>query len=1039
MSDYHDALRTCASCRLCTTRTQVVVGQFPERFILMFVGEAPGAEEDSSGWPFMGRAGQCLDRYLIDVGIDRKLSGVCNVLRCRPPDNRNPEPDELLACEHWLRQDLLRYRPKTVVALGKFSSAFFLGKPVEEVKITKIRGSIFEWTHPDDPTYTCDVLLTLHPAFVIREEQDARSPFPLLFQADLCAAKTMAFADTVSIPSNTGRRERTPYKPGTKFVCGWHVGAQVFLVERGVEGKILHRLTPEWYFLIRQEDLTPRAREHLTKLISLGVKNRREEVYKIRRVGPDPDIPGWIRVYPEVPMHWVSKTVKAGMTEDESRRHVTVSPFLLLAQTFEAVGIRTFEADVDPLRRFMTDNEIEIERDPIVMDVDIETDDEAMPGVPVKEMVGNVPVISIGCMLKDGSYAYRAAESTATHHERALLEWFFYEIVPRADMIVAWFGEIFDFPMLFIRARLHHVKIAPFATIWWDIITSFKKHHRYAAEDIQSYSLDNVSKIVLKRPKQKRTMSMRKQWAEHPALHQSYNMTDVQNQHDIEGETGYVATDILQNALTNNFASNVYVGLRIDGLVLAEGYRRGTHFRTKFFGQDAGGEKFTGAYVLEPVVGGHSDVANFDFSSLYPSVFTSWNISPDTYVPPSEVPARDPAGLTLCPKFEIGPGVTQGGERFLKEPVGIIPTVYLTVAAKRNEYKAAMKKVEPHSAEWLHLKRLEYVWKSLGLSMYGTMGSPYSRIYNRAMAQSVTLTAQFLLRATIEMARRMGLRPLYGDTDSIFIGVSKENEAGDVERFIGAATRLYEAADGRFNCRANHMEIKLEQTFDRIYFTRKKGYFGRLRTQHGLPVAAEDALEVKGLESRRSDGVKIGRTFQEGVIQGILAEWTLDHFRTQLLQMRDRVFAMTLNADELKTTAGLSKSPDSYKVKSPHVKIAEQMIAEGLEIFPGQKIGYIVTNGAISPLEVVQAEKFSGVYDPYYYWNERIYPPVQRLAEVIWPDEDWKTFDVKRPRKPRAKRTCLVVNALTAEEPSTGRTPPEAGSDATAITLPFEL
>lgn len=985
---------------------------------MLFVGEAPGEDEDRTGRPFVGRSGQLLDRYLVEVGIDRATVGVCNVLRCRPPGNRDPFPEEAEACRRWLLADLIRYRPRTIVALGKYAAAFFSGTPIEEVRITKIRGKVLEWTHPDDPRYRADVLLTLHPAFVAREEHVPDSMTPDLFRADLCAAQTITVGESESLPSNTGVRLRRDFMPETRFVTGWHVGHRVFLLRRDRDGRhVLERIAPDWYFLIRSEDLTPKARDVLSRAIVRGIPYGKHDRYRIRKVARD-EIDGWVRVYPEVPDRWVSRDVKRGMLPDESGRFTTVSPFLPLARYFGAIGVRTFEADVDPLRRFLTDHVVTMEQDGLrLLWLDIETDDEAMPGRPVGEIIGKVPILSIGCQLDDGRTAYMRAESTAPHHERDLLEWFFHGIVPTIDMAVAWNGAEFDFPFLFARARLHHVRIAPQATMWWDALYSFKKHHRWDAGSIQSYSLDNVSAALLGDRKEKRTRSVKSLWRDDPDALRTYNVKDVELLRRIEVQTGYVRADVMQNVVSNNFPGNTYVGLRIDGLVLAEGYRRGTHFRTKHIGADQDAEQFVGAFVLDPVLGRHDNVANFDFASLYPSVFTTWNISPDTFVPAADVPARDPAALTRCPRFDVE-GVPQGGECFLRSPLGIIPTIYVQVAERRAHYKRAMRDVPPLSPEWMRLKRLEYVWKTLGLSMYGTMGSVFARIYNRAVAQSVTLTAQFLTRATLALAERLGFRPIYGDTDSCFVGV--QDEARDVPLLLAEARALYRFIGDRYGCEVNRIELEHEQTFDRVFFFAKKRYFGRLRSQKGKPVAADAPLEIKGLEVRRSDGVKYARTVQERMIGGIVDGWGVEDARRYLGEIRERVFGLKLTPDELAATAGLTKDPAAYRSTPVHVRVAERMIAAGEEVFVGQKIAFIVTDGSRSPMEAVPISAFDGRYDANHYWNKKIWPPIQRLVEVLWPDQDWAAMKVRRPPKPRRARSADPVADVT-HDPVQGR------------------
>ena len=134
----------CESCQKCTlgaTRTNLVFGTGNPNADLMFVGEAPGEQEDLSGIPFVGRAGQLLDKFLYAVDIDRKDVYIANILKCRPPKNRDPLPEEEDACIGYLREQVKLIRPKIIVCLGRIS-AMRLIKP--DFKITKEHGTWFE-------------------------------------------------------------------------------------------------------------------------------------------------------------------------------------------------------------------------------------------------------------------------------------------------------------------------------------------------------------------------------------------------------------------------------------------------------------------------------------------------------------------------------------------------------------------------------------------------------------------------------------------------------------------------------------------------------------------------------------------------------------------------------------------------------------------------------------------------------------------------------------------------------------------------------
>jgi uracil-DNA glycosylase family 4 len=152
-------LQGCQRCKLSRSRTTIVFGSGNPRAAFVCVGEGPGAEEDAQGKPFVGRAGQLLTKMLQSVGLDRERDCyICNVVKCRPPANRNPEPDEVASCEPFLLAQLGTIGPKVVLALGSFATQALL-KTKEP--ISRLRGRVF-------PYHSMLVVPTFHPAFLLR-------------------------------------------------------------------------------------------------------------------------------------------------------------------------------------------------------------------------------------------------------------------------------------------------------------------------------------------------------------------------------------------------------------------------------------------------------------------------------------------------------------------------------------------------------------------------------------------------------------------------------------------------------------------------------------------------------------------------------------------------------------------------------------------------------------------------------------------------------------------------------------------------------
>ncbi len=154
----------CRRCPLSLGRKNLVFGEGPPTARLMFVGEGPGADEDREGRPFVGRAGQLLNRMIKAMGLDRSEVYIANVVKCRPPSNRDPEPSEIETCFPFLQAQINAISPEVIVGLGRIAVGALLGR---KVSLTKTRGSFYHVNGvPIMPTY--------HPSFLLRKEPDRK-------------------------------------------------------------------------------------------------------------------------------------------------------------------------------------------------------------------------------------------------------------------------------------------------------------------------------------------------------------------------------------------------------------------------------------------------------------------------------------------------------------------------------------------------------------------------------------------------------------------------------------------------------------------------------------------------------------------------------------------------------------------------------------------------------------------------------------------------------------------------------------------------
>jgi len=197
------AVAACTACTLCRTRQQTVFGVGPRAADWLFVGEAPGAEEDARGEPFVGQAGRLLDNMLAAIGLARDPAAsdgreavyIANVIKCRPPGNRNPLPAEVAQCKPFLLRQIELLQPRIIVVMGRFAAQALLAT---EASVGSLRGRIHEFARG---ALRVPLIVTYHPAYLLRTPADKAKAWD-----DLCLARTAADAAptrSVTAPDRT--------------------------------------------------------------------------------------------------------------------------------------------------------------------------------------------------------------------------------------------------------------------------------------------------------------------------------------------------------------------------------------------------------------------------------------------------------------------------------------------------------------------------------------------------------------------------------------------------------------------------------------------------------------------------------------------------------------------------------------------------------------------------------------------------------------------------------------------------------------------
>ncbi|MCL2380828.1 MAG: uracil-DNA glycosylase [Treponema sp.] len=202
LEDLAAAVRACETCGLCATRTHAVPGEGPNRPLAMVIGEGPGADEDATGRPFVGRAGQLLDKMLASVALYRdKNCFIANIVKCRPPKNRDPQPEEIAACIPFLKRQIMLLRPRVILCAGRVAAQSLLGTGQG---INALRGTFASFSAGGEAGEAVPVLCTFHPSAILRNEDLKRPAWE-----DLKLLKARLDSITSLAPSGeTGEHDR---------------------------------------------------------------------------------------------------------------------------------------------------------------------------------------------------------------------------------------------------------------------------------------------------------------------------------------------------------------------------------------------------------------------------------------------------------------------------------------------------------------------------------------------------------------------------------------------------------------------------------------------------------------------------------------------------------------------------------------------------------------------------------------------------------------------------------------------------------------
>ena len=359
---------------------------------------------------------------------------------------------------------------------------------------------------------------------------------------------------------------------------------------------------------------------------------------------------------------------------------------------------------------------------------------------------------------------------------------------------------------------------------------------------------------------------------------------------------------------------------------------------------------YKGGLVLSPKPGLHENIAVLDFKSMYPNIMLTYNLSPDTYVAPNEPEPK--VGVYVSPELRY---------RFRKSPTGFYTGALTYLIDTRNAIRQKMNGLNPETVECRVLDARQKAVKVITNAIYGYAGWVSARWYIKPVAEAASDWGRHAVLAAKKMAETAGICVVYGDTDSLFINYEKV-----------AVEKLQKQIK-----RDLKLDVEISEVYKRIFFTAAKKRYAGLRQ--------DGSLDIVGLEVIRGDWAEVAKKVQEHVLEIILKQPSpkeaVGYVRNIVRTLKEKKVPF----HDLIIWKNLTKPPQKYSVKAPHVEAAKMLIEKGWRLTGGDKVGYVVLKGKgrlYSRVKPYVLAKYDEVDIDYYITNQ-VLPAAIRILELF--------------------------------------------------------
>ncbi|OUJ19077.1 DNA polymerase PolB3 [Methanonatronarchaeum thermophilum] len=600
------------------------------------------------------------------------------------------------------------------------------------------------------------------------------------------------------------------------------------------------------------------------------------------------------------------------------------------------------------------------------------------------------PIIIISYVTTNGTPKLLVSEND---DDKKIIEQFIEEIKKQdPDVIFTYNGDDFDWPYLKKRAEKHDIEL----DVGRDGSTPDIRGGGRRTVSIKGRLNIDLYRIASRDLGEVKVMSLEE-------VSDYLNVMDIDERTDIPGHkvgeywedsdkrkklckyaeddalsTAGVGNELLPNQLefsklTKQFADDISKmgrGRQVEWYLIAKAYEQNELVPNRMGYRSSSKNTYLGGFVLEPEKGLHENVVSLDFSSMYPSLMISYNISPDTYIPPDQ--KTNQKNLYEAPEV---------GHRFRRDREGFFTEILEELLNHRAKIKEKIKKAETSETR-KSLKVREKAIKTLTNSFYGYTGWGAARWYKKECAEATTAWGREMINKAIETAEKKDLKVIYGDTDSIFIKKTKEKNEEISKIAEKLATELNQTLP---------LEIEIEKNYKTIFFTEKKKRYAGLDQN--------EEIYIRGLEVRRGDWCDLAREMQQKVIEIILKNKNPEKAVKEVKKTIQKLKNGEISIDKLVIRKTLSKKISKYESRQAHVHAAEKAEKQGIEVGPGTKIAFIVTTkGGTTigerafPIEMFKSYKKGTLtmengrkipVDTEYYIENQVIPAVSRILNYF--------------------------------------------------------